>query len=120
MSKIPWLDASVTATGRSGCRGRAGAHLGSPVEDSCGTNEFGRVGAGSGQGTELGHRRAVASHDDAFAALDAAQDFSPIVPKIAHCHRVHIENVSPVRQAVGAVGVTPPPLPTGKRRRFIR
>ena len=36
VSSIPWLEPSVTATGRSGCRCRAGAHPGSPAEDSCG------------------------------------------------------------------------------------
>jgi hypothetical protein len=30
--------------------------------------------------------------------LDAAQDFSPIIPEIAHRHRVHMASVSPVRQ----------------------
>ena len=55
-------------------------------------------GAGSRQGTELGHWRAVASNDDAFAVLDTAQHFSPVVPKDAHRHRVHMASVSPVRR----------------------
>ena len=62
------------------------------------TNEFGRARAGSRQGAKLSHRRTVASNDEAFAVLDAAQDFSPIIPEIAHRHRVHMASVSPVRQ----------------------
>ena len=61
------------------------------------TNEFGRAGAGSRQGAQLGHRRTVASDDDVFAALNAAQNISPVVPKIAHRHLVHMASVSPVR-----------------------
>jgi hypothetical protein len=30
--------------------------------------------------------------------LDAAQDFPPVVPEIAHRHRFHTASVSPVRQ----------------------
>lgn len=40
------------------------------------TNEFGWASTRSGQEAEFGHRRSVASDDDAFALLDAAQDFA--------------------------------------------
>lgn len=36
------------------------------------TNEFGWASAGSRQGSQLRHRRAVASNDETFAVLDAA------------------------------------------------
>lgn len=44
----------------------------------------GWVGTGSGLGAELSHRRTATSDDDAFTVLDAAQDFLPVVPKVAH------------------------------------
>lgn len=77
------------------------------------TNEFGRASAGSRQGAELSHRRTVASNDEAFAVLDAAQDFSPIIPEIAHRHRVHVASVSPVRQSrEGRTSAARLPAPT--------
>jgi hypothetical protein len=69
-----------------------------PWEVLAATNEFGRASTGSGQRAKLSHWRAVARNDDAFAVLDAAQDFSPIVSEVAYCHRVHIASVSPVRR----------------------
>jgi hypothetical protein len=50
-----------------------------PWEILAATNQFSRAGAGTGQGTQFGHRCTVACNHDPLAVLNAAEYFSPVV-----------------------------------------
>lgn len=74
VSSIPRPFASVTATGRSGCRCRAAAHPGPPVEDSYGDESIPLSRRWNEVEGELCYRSAVPGNNNALTVLDTAQN----------------------------------------------
>lgn len=70
------------------------------------TNELGWADAWMRQWAQFGHRCAVAGDDDALAALDAAEDLSPLLRNSRTVTEPMTVSVSPVRQVTRA-GVRP-------------